>query len=196
MNNTIRYSAFTSLILTISVLLVLRGVCFSQSPLWQRTNGPYGGFIYSLAINPEGHVFAGTNGAGVFRSTDKGKSWSQSDSSSLRYSQVLSLVTKKNGYIFAGTPGGIFRSSDKGRSWTQVLNTAFVNALAVDSTGYQFAGTANGIFRSADNGDSWSQASAGLANLYIWSLAADPLGNLFAATNGGGVFRSTDHGGT
>ena len=35
---------------------------------WQQTNGPYGGIIYSFAINSSGHIFAGTNGGGVYRS--------------------------------------------------------------------------------------------------------------------------------
>lgn len=35
---------------------------------WQQANGPYIGYIGSLAINPSGHVFAGTAGGGVYRS--------------------------------------------------------------------------------------------------------------------------------
>src|SRR5947209_3234014 len=46
----------------------------------QRTNiGPDGGFVYSLAVDPQnsGTVYAGT-GAGIFKSQDGGASWRNS----------------------------------------------------------------------------------------------------------------------
>ena len=42
---------------------------------WMPTNGPYGGHIYTLYATPEGVLFAGVSGAGVFRSTNLGDSW-------------------------------------------------------------------------------------------------------------------------
>ena len=42
---------------------------------WGQTNGPYGGYVSSLAVSPNGsggmNLYAGTS-AGVFRSTDNG----------------------------------------------------------------------------------------------------------------------------
>ena len=42
---------------------------------WVQTNGPYGGHINALYATPKGVLFAGTGGAGIFRSTDLGDSW-------------------------------------------------------------------------------------------------------------------------
>jgi len=40
---------------------------------WMQTNGPQGGEGIALARNSVGHVFVGTQGGGVFRSTDNAK---------------------------------------------------------------------------------------------------------------------------
>ncbi|MGH7454150.1 MAG: WD40/YVTN/BNR-like repeat-containing protein, partial [bacterium] len=45
----------------------------AQDNFWQQMNGPYGGDIRALAINSNGHIFAG--GGGIFRSTNNGDSW-------------------------------------------------------------------------------------------------------------------------
>src|SRR5438874_12924391 len=37
---------------------------------WAQTNGPQGGDGIALATSPSGHIFVGTQGGGVFRSTD------------------------------------------------------------------------------------------------------------------------------
>ncbi len=51
-------------------------VCSVQAQdSWEQTNGPYGGNIDALAINSSGHIFAGDNEGGVFRSTDNGGNW-------------------------------------------------------------------------------------------------------------------------
>ena len=50
---------------------------YSQD-FWYPTNGPEGGFIYSLAINTSGDIFAGTYyGGSIYRSTDNGEYWIQ-----------------------------------------------------------------------------------------------------------------------
>src|ERR1700730_4628209 len=42
---------------------------------WAQTNGPQGGDGIALATSPNGHIFVGTQGGGVFRSTDDGGTW-------------------------------------------------------------------------------------------------------------------------
>jgi hypothetical protein len=54
----------------------LLGNIVAAQDFWQPTNGPFGGFVSAFAIAPEdGDILAGTNGNGVFRSTDNGGSW-------------------------------------------------------------------------------------------------------------------------
>jgi hypothetical protein len=67
-------------------------------------------FVRSLAINSSGHIFAGTGGGGVFRSTDNGGSWAPVNVG-LTNLDVRSLASDSSRYIFAATiGGGIFRS--------------------------------------------------------------------------------------
>ena len=58
--------------------LALLGLPISITPLyaqWEQTNGPFGGTrISSYAVSGT-TLFVGTNGSGVFRSTDNGTSW-------------------------------------------------------------------------------------------------------------------------
>ena len=63
----------------------------------------------TLAANARGHIFAGTNGGGVFRSIDSGDNWTQVKSgmaSTIVYALALDPVTR-GGYLFAGTFYGI-----------------------------------------------------------------------------------------
>ncbi|NUN09313.1 MAG: T9SS type A sorting domain-containing protein [Ignavibacteriaceae bacterium] len=59
----------------------------------------------SLKINTDGHIFAATNGNGVYLSTDNGDSWKQINDG-LETGYTLSLAINSGGYIFTGTKGG------------------------------------------------------------------------------------------
>lgn len=51
----------------------------------------------------------------------------------------------------------------------------------------------NGILWANDRGKNWEKINTGLTNLNITALAIDSIGQLFAGTSGGGVFRFTSH---
>ncbi|MFZ1978748.1 MAG: T9SS type A sorting domain-containing protein [Bacteroidota bacterium] len=161
--------------------------------------------------------FAGTAG-GVFRSTDKGASWTAVDSG-LTIGFVACLASCSDGAggtnLFAGTMldngyrfslgGGVFRSTNNGTSWSAVNNglkasPVFAFAVSPNGTGDKnlFAAGDSGVFLSTDHGTSWTAVNNGLPKYSIHALAAYPNGaggmNLFAGTNGSGIFRSTDNG--
>ncbi len=170
----------------------------SGQNFWAHTNGPQGGDGIALATNPSGDVFVGTQGDGVFRSTDNGETWTGVNNG-LTATNVRALAINSASHIFAGTFGGAFRSTDNGDSWTAVnngLEFPFVISLAINSSGDIFAGTfeGGGVYRSTDNGDNWTLVDNGLTNTYVTSLAINASGHVFAATFGGGAFRSTDNG--
>jgi len=157
-------------------------------------------YIWALAINAGGDIFAGTSGGGVFRSSNNGDSWTEV-TNDLTTTDVKALAINASGDIFAGTwaaGGGVFRSSDNGDSWTKVVNGLTyktVVALAIDTSGDIFAGTwAAGVFRSSDNGDSWTQINSGLTNTDVRALAINTYGDIFAGTEGGGAFRFSENG--
>ena len=65
-------------------------------------------------------VYAGSFGLGLFRSEDRGVSWTKSGQG-VTDPFILTLTTGKDGAIYAGTfRGGVFRSRDQGKSWEAI----------------------------------------------------------------------------
>ena len=158
--------------------------------------GPEGGQVNAL-LNVGGTLFAATVG-GVYRSTDKGASWTPSGAGIHSGAFVNALIV--NGTtLFAGTTRyGMHRSTDNGETWQQV-NTGLpslptVYALAVSGS-FLYAGLNNGLFRSSDNGTSWIQLSNGLpADTFVFRIAVAGTTLFLSKLNGGELFRSTDNG--
>ena len=155
---------------------------------------------FSLLVNGS-DIFAGTQGGGVYLSSDNGTNWSQINTG-LTMLYVYAL-TSNGTYVFAGTyhdgttnGAGVFRSSDNGLTWTQVISGLTNNtimSLAVKG-GYLFAGTdGGGIFRSIDNGDNWTNVASGVVHTLKVVCGTDLYAGLLS---GGGVIRSTDNGST
>ncbi len=89
--------------------------------------------------------------------------------------------------------GGVFMSSDDGLHWQHCAITSSCDTVyaLVANQHRVVAGSNHGVFISSDEGQTWQ--GPGLATWNIRSLCLrDSL--LFAATTGGGVYRSTDLG--
>jgi len=189
----------------ILLLILLIGLISNIDAQWTPSNGPYGGEIHSLAINPiDSTVIAGTWAGGIFLSTDNGSNWKYSGLTNCCISSIA--VSPDGKSIFAVSPAivtGIFRSTDNGVSWQSVnngLTNLYVTSIVISPDGSKiiagtgFQGNGGGIFLSTNNGLSWIAKNNGLTNNQINSLAISPDGTMiFAATNNG-VFLSTDNG--
>jgi hypothetical protein len=155
---------------------------------WVQTNGPYGGYVYSLAVSGT-YLFAGTWGSGIFLSTNNGTSWTPVNAG-LTNPRVYTL-SASGANLFAGTGGRVFLSSDSGTSWTAVdsgLTSTLVRAFAVSDTNLFAATGGGGVFVSADSGMSWVAANSGLTSPSVLALTVSGT-NLFAGTGAGGVLR-------
>lgn len=154
--------------------------------------------VLAFSQNASGYLFAATLG-GVFRSLDEGDNWTRSNLG-LSTLNIRGLASNASGEIFAATAAGAYRTSNNGNSWLALSNgladTILVEDLAINASGHVFAATfRNGVFRSLDNGNTWNQINAGLTNRFVFALAINSNGDLFAGTNSG-VFRSQDNGNT
>ncbi|NOX85084.1 MAG: T9SS type A sorting domain-containing protein [Chlorobi bacterium] len=156
------------------------------------------GVIRSLATKAGNIVYAGTEGGGIYKSTDYGENWAQTDTI-LPGNKVRGIVIDNTDQIYAGTFGnGVFKSQGSDQSWAQVnngLTNTFVAALTYDpGLNTLFAGThSNGVFYSTDGGTSWQQTA--LDNYDVHSLAVTKAGDIFAATQTG-LFRINNNSNT
>src|SRR4029077_14318788 len=158
----------------------------------QPQNNSFGQQVTSIqALTSVGNdlLYAGSLGLGLFRSEDRGVSWTRSGEG-VTDPFILTLTTGKDGAIYAGTfRGGVFRSRDQGKSW-QAINSGLkrleIKALLAVSDG-MYAGTNDGVYRLA--ADRWSVVTTGLDDILVHALALSSDGTLFAGTSGKGIVR-------
>ena len=165
-----------------------------QSPESSTVPGPFdqsAASVQALALVGKDTLYAGSFGHGVFRSGDRGATWSPAGTG-VTDPFILSLATGKDGAVYAGTfRGGVFRSRDKGKSWQPVnggLKRLEVKALMVSGEDV-YAGTGDGVYRLDHGGDHWSVVTTGLDDILVHALARSSDGTLFAGTSGKGILR-------
>lgn len=175
-----------------------------NNPSWVRT---------FATGTPPTTIYAGTDGAGVWKSVNDGLTWSQYsnglDSDSLEINQIYT----SGGNVYAATSGGLWSAPDSisfSGSWSPVaqgpetdpehptkLETAVENVISVP--GAMLAGSfSEGVYRSTDGGQTWQPPSPdnGMPQdgLTVWSFAS--FQNFVWAATTDGIFRSADSGAT
>jgi hypothetical protein len=174
------------------------GPSLDDLDVWVRAFGSSGGTMY-----------AGTEGDGVFRSTNGGLNWSKfstnlpSDSDSIR--DIEAGVSD----VLIATNGGVWKSN--GGAWQPLGQGEGANKLNLPAqslysqAGVLFAGVMGGVYKSSDSGNTWTSSSTGLPTATtVWSIDGYSYlpGYLFAATsdgayvslNGGGSWAAVTNG--
>ena len=180
----------------------------AQAAHW-TSNGPQGGTINSIAIDPRtpDTLYVGT-GSGVFRSADGGVSWTALSLAGVVYALAIDPLTPAT--LYAGTDSGLFKSINAGSSWNSMSSglpaASRVSALAIDpgTPTTLYAAAAPGIFKSTNAGATSNAASNGIppagmfGPTFVQVLAIDPVTptTLYATAFYEGIFKSTDGGGT
>lgn len=145
-----------------------------------------------------GTVYAGTQGSGVYKSTNSGVTWFQVNTG-LNDLYIYDLIIDPgNGQnLYAATYNGVYRTTNGGSAWTLPVTLYGVNKIVVapSSPSTMYAATYSGFYRSTDSGTSWT--STGTPGDSITSLAVDPLSpaTVYAGTISG-VQKSFDGGTT
>lgn len=165
------------------------------------TNGLSVG-VEALSLDSNGQLWAGTAGAGIFKSENNGDTWTRRLSGGL----IWDISFSSKAHIFAGTHGsiglgfgGIQRSLDNGQTWQRLANGLLTDAsdfftLAIAANDILYAGGRIGLYRSEDNGDNWQ--ILGLDSFTVTAIAINANGDLFVATNSDGLYHSIDGGTT
>jgi hypothetical protein len=176
---------------------------------WIQTNGPYEATICSFAVS-DSSIYAGTIGAGIYRSTDNGESWAFSNGDMTSMYTLCFAVSGK--YLYAGSAigHGISLSTDNGTTWVNVNNglppnpwsdgdnqvvTGVIDRLAASGNNV-FASirlSPEAFYLSTDNGSNWTNANIGTIP-GISSIAV--IGNNFFVGSSNGVYISQNNGET
>lgn len=162
------------------------------------TGGPFGvDVIEATATGIDGSIYVGTFGGGLFKSADQGKHW-QPINRGLRDKFISALFVLKDGKLFAATiRAGLFMSEDHGATWVSInkgLEKTDVTTITALASGTLLAGTGKGVYMSQNQGQSWQPFNTDLDHIQVKSIAVDKDENLYAATQGMGIFKREPHG--
>ena len=153
-------------------------------------------------------MWAGTRGAGVWKTLNRGQTW-QLSSAPVEDVDALALDPQHPDTVFVVGDLSLLRTLDGGAHWltsTNGLQNAFIlgSVLVDPQHSTVVVTTASGIFWSGDTGASWSP-STGAECTFPTTLAAGADGPIYLGgfpiqscgtddTSRGGVFASTDGG--
>jgi ligand-binding sensor domain-containing protein len=187
-----------TIIKTIFIIVVVSAMAFAQeNHKWEPTNGPFGGNITALVVDPKDNIFAGTLYGGIYESCDYGRHWSNILNVS---SFINALVIDAAGTLYAAVhDSGLYLLKKNTSKWTKVNTTnGDVVAITLNSKNEIFLGTyVDGLLKSTDSCQTWQEIRPVFSG-YLSSLVVDSNDNLFAATsdvNGGnGISFSSDNG--
>jgi photosystem II stability/assembly factor-like uncharacterized protein len=174
---------------------------------WARLSGTAldGLTVTEIVVHPTNPdtAWAATLGGGIFRTEDRGQTWSA----------VNKGLTSKDFMTLAGDPvnpdvlyagsedRGVYKSENGGESWKPISAGMDANepvyALAVDPLrpNVIYAGSnRSGVLVSEDSGAHWQLINDGLRTRAVNTLAISGDGEtLYAGTTGEGVFRLSTH---
>jgi len=161
-------------------------------------------------------ILVATDGQGILRSSDDGKSWQRLDTEQdIDFDGTVRCLApdpEKPGTVYAGTERGLCRSVDAGVTWKRmdtILNDQTIWQLTFDpsNTNTIFAGTGSptraALYRSKDRGQSWSRLTPDLAERCkgvgrprFVTLTIDPGDpkSIWAGVEETGLFHSADGG--
>lgn len=200
------------------IITTLTGFAYGQqNNYWQQTeitptqNIGLGNTCIASNANA---LFVGTMKQGVFRSSNKGKSWE--NVLPLSDTIITKVVTNQQGKILVIATTNLYISEDNGDTWQKKSipaqyfltdlelfpdGTILVSShVIVDVTDEEYDYFGDGILKSTDNGDTWQAINNGIGfNKAISNIARSAAGILVAsmpstAANRGGLYYSNNNG--
>lgn len=166
---------------------------YVSADIYQQAN-PITTRVRALAVNSQGHVYAGMEGAGVFVSTNGGANWTAINTGLIATLRVRDIAFSPSDEPYAATESnGVYRFN--GASWvaTNAGLTNFATRCLAFGDDYALVGTASGgIFKRPLAGGNWTAVNNGLSTLAISSIHVSTDGSRLLACTGAGLFESLD----
>ncbi len=153
-----------------------------------------------IDVNNENIVYAISAEGHLYKSLDKGSTWSYLSSVEAAVSKMI-LNKHKTNELFAATKGGLYVSSDYGANWkkTELASNSIINSVVVDPNSPQviYAVAKDAIYKSTNSGVSFDRINTLIkpGSVEFWDLAVDPSNSskiYFSA--GSSVHRTSDGG--
>jgi len=147
----------------------------------------------SFAEDQEGRIYAGLLDSGVYRTSDRGATWSPTP---LTDAYVDAITATRSGTVLAGIAllegrGRVYRTNDGGSSWSSTpLQDRVIGLLSLPDGSVVSNTASNGVVRSIDDGLTWQGMSGGLFDTRIFAMAYHPSGKLFACDPFGRIYRT------
>ena len=208
-----------------NTVIAVFGGDFGGGQVWTTTDGgdswmdrsaglpgnPMNAVVYDgTRLLVGGGLLFGSQAVGLYESPDLGVTWNPLHDGTWPVLVVedIAVDTNDTQTIFAAIDGGgVNRTTDGGATWQ--VGIGDTQALAGRSIRFRpgnsqelFLGTSSlAVFRSTDSGETFDQSSEGISELDLFSIDANPLDAdeiavAFQGQNNGGMFSSSDGGGS
>ena len=175
----------------------------SEPATWVQTNGPSGGIINTIEIDPAHPdiLYAGGAGGGVFKTTDGGTAWTMLE-------QIVSpsehihdiLLSPDDPQTLYALAGWLYKSTNGGESWRIPDQEYRFSCVAMDpaNSSALIGGTWDGhVYHSADGGESWTEITSNLPGDHIADVAIGASNEFWAGTansSDGRLYHTTNGG--
>lgn len=167
--------------------LQVTGSAIERTDVWVQTNGPSGGVIHTVEIDPSNPTVLYIGGVGgVYKSTDAGETWiNQTDFLSTFGNVQRMFINPVATDILYAKSEKLYKSIDAGETWEVLFNNEPVSSVTIDEKNPQrlLAGTAQGqVWLSLNDGTDWSNISSNLPGFTINTLAFGSENELWVGT--------------
>ncbi len=135
--------------------------------------------------------------SGVYKSTNDRNEWTKVFTPPHDGMSTLHIDINNNlylGFLFYSGEGGIYKSINGGMNWHKIFNLPQnIYTITKTPSGRLIAGSYGKVFFSDDEGLQWNEYSFNL-NFQISEITMDNFGDVYLATEGYGVYKSTNNG--
>ena len=171
-------------------------VLFAQNT-WEKTSSEDIRY-QKFAVLEDGTILCGSDGQGLYKSTDNGYTWARLENFTLAATINDIEINHTNGDIFVASDDGLDQSTDNGETWIRTFDDGWVQFCCISADGTIFTGLSDsGIFFSADDGATWKKQTnnPGFSLAYLMFLTNEGTLILNSHTYAhDGIYFSTDGG--
>jgi ligand-binding sensor domain-containing protein len=170
---------------------------FLSLPLNFQGHGSIGSNFVNKVLYHSGILYVATN-SGLSISSDQGKNFRTIKYEQGLISSIIKDIVVANGFVYVATNNGLSVASLATMSFISLsaLQNLDINSLHVSSAGQVFAGTSSGVFVSniptaGQMPTTFTQIVTGLSPVMVKSIVVDSTGSIWAATDGGGLYKKS-----